>query len=166
MATQNPLYTPKSVPHIITVDGKEAIIWGDPVSIASVFKGMPTYQAPPGRLISVSITARRCKRYPGDPGYTIPATTAKRYNKVNAKRNAALPGRAFTGAKASAPGGVPGPSDRIYNFRIQGAWATLVTWFEANHVGPYVLWSPSGHPNTFTDAAPSAMAAYGDEGAA
>jgi hypothetical protein len=150
MASQNPTFRPKSDPHAITVNGKEAIIWGDPASIAAMFGSIPKYSAPAGKLIQVRIPARSCKRYPSDPGYTIPAVTATRYNKVNPKKNAALPGRVFTGARPTGLQNQVRPTDRIYNFRIQGAWATLKAWYTANHDGTAVLWSPSGHPTTFT----------------
>jgi hypothetical protein len=149
MATQNPLYTPRSFPHEISVDGKKAIIWGDTQSVSDIFG--PLVKIPPvePKLITVKIAARRCKRYPGDPGYTIPEVSAKRLNKVNPKRNGPLPGRAFTGSYYDTSNDDPVQQGRIYNFRIQGAWATLDTWMRAQATDDVMLWSPSGHPSYY-----------------
>jgi len=161
MATQNPSYTPRSFPHGITVDGKKAIIWGDSQSITDIFGSLVKVPPPVPKLITVKIAARRCKRYPGDPGYTIPAVDAKRLNRVNAKRNGPLPGRAFTGSFYNNTNDDPVQEGRIYNFRIQGAWATLDTWMRASSPDDVMLWSPSGHPSYYgAGAATAAASAY------
>jgi hypothetical protein len=149
MATQNPAFTPRSFPHEITVDGKKATIWGDTTSIQDIFGTLVKVPPPVPRLVTVKIASRRCKRYPGDPGYTIPAVDAKRLNRVNPKRNGPLPGRAFTGSFYEAGNDDPSPTGRVYNFRIQGAWATLDTWMRASAPDDVMLWSPSGHPSYY-----------------
>jgi len=142
-------YDAKSKPYKITFGGKSAIIWGDPNSISQVFGTINLNVQEEPKVISVNIAARRCKRYPSDPGYTIPATTVKRLNKVNPKRNAALPGRTFTACTEVDPNFVYSPGAHIFNFRIQGAWATLDQWFRANTNQETILWSPSGHPTNY-----------------
>jgi len=156
MATQNPLYTPRSFPHEIKVDGKTATIWGDTNSIMDIFGSLVKVPPPVPKLITVKIATRSCKRYPGDPGYTIPAVDAKRLNRVNPKRNGPLPGRAFTGSFYTSGLDDPIPEGRVYNFRIQGAWATLDTWMRANPRDDVMLWSPSGHPSYYGSGATAA----------
>lgn len=152
METKASRFDDKSKPHEITVGKQTAIIWGDTASIDEIFPNMEEKTRVPGQLITVQVKARFCKRYPGDRGYTIPATTLKRYNKVNPKRNAALPGRTFTAAISRDNEGTVNPGDHIYNFRIQGAWATLVQWCVADGGADLVLWSPSGHPTVIIPA--------------
>ena len=149
MTSRSSIYDAKSKPYKITFGGKTAIIWGDPPSIGEVFGSLNQHATEAPKVISVSIAARRCKRYPGDPGYTIPETTVKRLNKVNPKRNAALPGRTFTACIDVDTNFEYSPSAHIYTFRIQGAWATLDQWFRANPTTETILWSPSGHPTNY-----------------
>jgi hypothetical protein len=149
MTPKDSAYDAKSKPYKITFGGKNAIIWGDPNSISEVFGSINLNATEAPKVISVSIAARRCKRYPSDPGYTIPETTVKRLNKVNPKRNAALPGRTFTACIEVDNNFEYPPTAHIYNFRIQGAWATLDQWFRGNVSTETILWSPSGHPTNY-----------------
>jgi len=166
MQSRNSIYDAKSKPYKINFGGKTAIIWGDPASIGDVFGALNQHATEAPKVISVSIAARRCKRYPGDPGYTIPETTVKRLNKVNPKRNAALPGRTFTACIDVDASFEYSPTAHIYNFRIQGAWATLDQWMRANFNQETILWSPSGHPTNYaqevtTQDQPAELGAFG-----
>jgi hypothetical protein len=166
MTTKGSRFDAKSKPYKITFAGKTALVWGDPASISDVFGNLNLNATEAPKVISVRIAARRCKRYPGDPGYTIPETTVKRLNKVNPKRNAALPGRTFTACTEVGNDFAPPPNAHIYNFRIQGAWATLDQWFRANASTEAILWSPSGHPTNYgtvatTQDQPDDVGVYG-----
>jgi hypothetical protein len=153
MATRSSEFDQKSLPHLITFGGKEAIIWADAATIDDVFLSLPALTVAPPKLITVNIAARRCKRYPADPGYTIPETTVKRLNKVNPKRNAALPGRAFQAITNIDDNWTPDPGQRVYNMRIQGAWATLDGYFKGKVFQNTILYSPSGHPYYYSQGA-------------
>jgi hypothetical protein len=166
MATRSSDFDQKSLPHLITFGGKEAIIWADDATVDAVFLNLPALTVDPPKLISVTIAARRCKRYPGDPGYTIPETTVKRLNRVNPKRNAALPGRAFQAITNLGVDFTPDPGQRVYNLRIQGAWATLDGYFKGKVGANVILYSPSGHPyyyapTALTQGQPAEVGVYG-----
>jgi hypothetical protein len=153
LATRASEFDQKSLPHLITFGGKEAIIWADTATVGAVFGNLPPLTVAPPKLISVNIAARRCKRYPSDPGYIIPATTVKRLNKVNPKRNASLPGRAFQAITNLGEDYTPDPGQRVYNLRIQGAWATLDSYYKGKVEGWTILYSPSGHPYYYAQGA-------------
>lgn len=126
---------------------RPARIYADPDKLNDFVSGLTTESSAPEVLDTVLVDSHRVRRYPGDPGYTRPATNRQRSSLKLKEGTPTTPGKPFFCEVTTGIG--PLKETKVTRFTYTGSFITLRRYFEDNAVKAFVLRRESGRSIEF-----------------
>jgi hypothetical protein len=130
--------------HLLGPAATQSRIWGDTDFLQEFIPNAAALPPPVATVVTQSVKSHKRRRFPGDEGFTVPATQRKRLNKVPAKGAGSLPGRSFSISFVDEDGNALPGTRRTFTY--QGSFANLKTNIEAASDADMILYGPSGRP--------------------
>lgn len=121
---------------------RPARIFADPGKLFDFVGGLTVDSEDDEVITSVNVASHRVRRYPGDPGFTRPATVRQRSNLYMKEGSSVTPGKNFYCEIKVANGDED--TTVATQFTYTGSWLTLRKYFQLNASIPFTLRRESG----------------------